>query len=81
MIAFVLGVLTARRRQPQTKVIWESTPVQTAGHDAAVADPELRAMLAQKQLIGAIKRYRKLTGAGLKESKEAVEAMQRSPQS
>ena len=78
MIAFVLGVLTARRRQPETKVIWESTPVQSAGHDAAIADPELRTMLEQKQLISAIRRYRELTGSGLKESKDAVEALQRS---
>jgi ribosomal protein L7/L12 len=81
-VAFVAGVLVARRRS-DTKVIWEATPIPGATiagatHDAAVADPSLRAFLEQKQLISAIKRYRELTGAGLKESKEAVEALQRS---
>jgi ribosomal protein L7/L12 len=65
-IAFVIGVLTGRRR-PSTNVVWE----------APRTDPELRALLDQKQLIPAIKRYRELTGSGLKESKDAVEAFQR----
>ena len=77
LIAFVLGMLVARRR-PDTKVIWESTPVPSAAHETAIADPELRAMLAQKQTIGAIRRYRELTGTGLKESKDAIDALQRS---
>jgi ribosomal protein L7/L12 len=74
-IAFVIGVLTGRRRS-NTKVIWEA-PRSGPEHDAAIADPELRALLAQKQLIPAIKRYRQLTGSGLKESKDAVDALQR----
>jgi ribosomal protein L7/L12 len=74
-IAYVIGVLTGRRR-PSTKVIWEA-PRSGPEHDAAIADPELRALLAQKQLIPAIKRYRQLTGSGLKESKDAVDALQR----
>jgi ribosomal protein L7/L12 len=76
VLAFVIGVLVARRR-PETKVIWESTPLTSVAHDAAIADPELRTLLEQKQLISAIKRYRELTGSGLKESKDAVEALQR----
>ena len=74
-IAFVIGVLTGRRRS-NTKVIWEA-PRTGPAHDAAIADPDLRALLDQKQLIPAIKRYRELTGSGLKESKDAVEALQR----
>ena len=76
VIAFVLGVLIARHRS-DTKVIWEA-PRTGPDHVAAIADPELLSLLAQKQLIPAIKRYRELTGAGLKESKDAVEALQRS---
>jgi ribosomal protein L7/L12 len=76
VLAFVLGVFTARRR-PDTKVIWEA-PRTGPAHEAAIADPELRTLLEQKQLIAAIKRYRELTGEGLKESKDAVEALQRS---
>lgn len=74
-IAFVIGVLTGRRRS-STKVVWEA-PRTDPAHVAAIADPELRALLDQKQLIPAIKRYRELTGSGLKESKDAVEAFQR----
>jgi ribosomal protein L7/L12 len=78
VLAFVLGVFTARRRSSSnTKVIWESTPQPSVAHEAAIADPELRTFLEQKQLISAIKRYRELTGSGLKESKDAVEALQR----
>jgi ribosomal protein L7/L12 len=77
LLAFVLGVFTGRRRS-NTKVIWESSPQPSVAHEAAIADPELRSFLEQKQLIAAIKRYRELTGAGLKESKDAVEALQRS---
>jgi large subunit ribosomal protein L7/L12 len=38
---------------------------------------QLRALLAQNQKIEAIKFYRELTGAGLKEAKDAVEALER----
>ena len=78
LLAFVLGVFTSRRRaDTNTKVIWE-TPRTGPAHEAAIADPALLSLLEQKQLIPAIKRYRELTGSGLKESKEAVEALQRS---
>lgn len=76
LVAFVLGIFVSRRR-PDTKVIWESAPQTSADHEAAIADPELLALLQQRQLIPAIKRYRELTGAGLKESKDAVESLQR----
>lgn len=76
LAAFVLGILVARRRS-DTKVVWEA-PRTGPDHEAAIADPQLLSLLAQKQLIPAIKRYRELTGAGLKESKDAVESLQRS---
>ena len=38
-------------------------------------DPQIQAAIASGELIVAIKRYRELTGAGLKEAKDAVEAM------
>lgn len=40
---------------------------------------EVRASLAQGMKIQAIKLYREITGVGLKEAKEAVEAMQSQP--
>jgi ribosomal protein L7/L12 len=76
VLAIVFGVITARRRA-HSKVGWEAAPHTGAAHDAAIADPQLLAFLEQKQLIAAIKRYRELTGVGLKESKDAVEALQR----
>ncbi|MER7762538.1 ribosomal protein L7/L12 [Streptomyces sp. NPDC097619] len=38
---------------------------------------EVRALLLKGRKIEAIKEYRRLTGAGLREAKEAVEAMER----
>ena len=76
MLAFAIGASVMRRRS-STKVIWESPPQTGAAQEAAIADPQLLALLQQNQLIGAIKRYRELTGVGLKESKDAVEALQR----
>jgi ribosomal protein L7/L12 len=43
--------------------------------NVAVDDRELREHLRADRLIDAIKRYRELTGLGLKESKDAVEAL------
>jgi ribosomal protein L7/L12 len=76
LAAFVLGIFISRRRS-DTKVIWESPAQSGPDHEAAIADPQLLSLLAQKQLIPAIKRYRELTGAGLKDSKDAVESLQR----
>jgi len=77
VLAFAFGVSTMRRRS-SSKVIWEAPPQSGAAHEAAIADPQLRTLLQQKQLISAIKRYRELTGVGLKEAKDAVESLQRS---
>jgi ribosomal protein L7/L12 len=43
----------------------------------AMTDDEIRALLESGQKIEAIKRYREMTGAGLAEAKEAVEAIER----
>ena len=40
------------------------------------ADPEVLRLIHTKNKIQAIKRYRELTGLGLKESMEAVEAIE-----
>lgn len=52
--------------------------VKTAAEEA-IGDrgAEIEALLRQGRKIQAIKLYRELTGEGLKESKEAVEAMER----
>ncbi len=43
--------------------------------EMAIVDAELKAHLAGGRMIDAIKRYRELTGLGLKESKDAIEAL------
>ncbi len=45
--------------------------------DHANLDAELQALVAAGRKIEAIKRYRELTGVGLKEAKDAVEALMR----
>jgi ribosomal protein L7/L12 len=42
-----------------------------------MTDDEIRGLLESGQKIEAIKRYREMTGAGLAEAKEAVEAIER----
>nr|WP_293176156.1 ribosomal protein L7/L12 [Nannocystis sp.] len=62
---------------------WELTQSRgsSAGHQAPLAatlviDPAIAAFLREDRKIEAIKRYRELYGVGLKEAKDAVEAMQ-----
>ena len=52
-----------------------STP-RMAVKDPAT-DPEIRSLVQSGQLIEAIKRYRTITGAGLKEAKDAIEGLER----
>lgn len=49
----------------------------TAMPVSAGSMPDVEALIRQGQLIPAIKVYREQTGAGLKDAKEAVEAMDR----
>jgi len=49
--------------------------------EMAIDDGELRRYLAGGRLIDAIKRYRELTGLGLKESKDAIESLRDSMKS
>lgn len=53
-----------------------AAPAKSPGLDPAT-DPEIRRLVAGGELIEAIKRYRTLSGAGLKEAKDAVEGMTR----
>lgn len=52
-----------------------ASPARTITGELAIDDPELRSHLAADRPIEAIKRYRELTGLGLKESKDAIEAL------
>ena len=58
---------------------YRSAPARSLAHTSVGSerdDPEILEALRQGNKILAIKRYRQLTGAGLKEAKDAVEAMQ-----
>lgn len=69
-------VVGASAQGPSTQATPGSrTPSQEAPSDPS-RDREIIGFLQQGQKIPAIKRYRELTGAGLKEAKEAVEAME-----
>ncbi len=48
----------------------------TGGELPPAEEPEIRRLLAAGKKIEAIKRYREATGLGLKEAKDAVEAME-----
>ena len=93
VISFSVGVLLGRRgastrvvtpRAVDPRVVdvpRDSTERAPASLDPsaarAVRDTELTRYLESGQLISAIKRYRDLTGVGLREAKEAVAALQR----
>jgi ribosomal protein L7/L12 len=74
--AFILiGVVRAFMFQAQTAAVEPNFKAKTKPNGIdwnALADAELQSHLPQMK-INAIKRYRELTGAGLKESMEAVE--------
>jgi ribosomal protein L7/L12 len=54
----------------------EATPARyTLSAQDAVLDAELREHLEHGRMISAIKRYRDLTGVGLREAKQAIEAL------
>jgi ribosomal protein L7/L12 len=59
-------------------VVWreERSRPSSAGH-AEIEDAEIDELLRRDQLIAAIKRYRELSGLGLREAKDAMEARRR----
>src|SRR5690606_27356643 len=77
-VAFMVGVFVARGRSKGRTVVWQEPrqpPSSSVG--APIEDAEVDDLLRNNQLIAAIKRYRELSGLGLKESKDAMEARRR----
>ena len=69
LLAFAIGYAVGRRR-PDRTVVWSAaTP--------PIASPDVEALIRQGRTIDAIRRYRELHGTGLKEAKDAVEALAR----
>ena len=52
-----------------------ATPANKITHAAAAQDAEVLRLVRGGNKIDAIKRYRELTGSGLKESKDAMDAL------
>ena len=77
LVALVIGIVLGRKRSKDRTVVWREERQAGEGPGAPVVDAEVDAFLRQGQLIAAIKRYREVSGVGLKEAKDAVEARQR----
>ncbi len=75
--AFVIGLLLGRVSGRATGSGSSAPSQPPAPPPDAVAAGDIRALLAGGNKIAAIKAYRDATGAGLKEAKDAVEAMER----
>lgn len=80
LVALVIGFLLGRgSRRERGRYVGQ--PPQGDRGLAPVAggasDAELRALLAAGKTVEAIKRYRETHGVGLKEAKDAIDALQR----
>lgn len=72
-----IAVLEQRISSLEREVAWLRAQLSgQPGPADADADPEVLDAIRQNQKIEAIRRYRQLTGLGLKESKDAVEALE-----
>jgi ribosomal protein L7/L12 len=75
-IAFGIWISAQRRRNNPMRSLEELERQGGLGRPEANQDEILR-LLTTKQKIAAIKRYREMTGVGLREAKAAVEQMER----
>jgi large subunit ribosomal protein L7/L12 len=77
MTLFVAGLVVGRLTAPKerTTTIYQPAPARETVADAG-ADAEIDALLRRGNKIEAIKRYRETYGTGLKEAKDAVEAIE-----
>lgn len=66
-------LLRGGRRESRAQPSAPAAPAAHVTHGQALLDGELQRLVRGGNKIEAIKRYRALTGSGLKESKDAVE--------
>ena len=83
VLAFVLG-FAAGRRKPGRRVVWTESPRPSASfaHPVALsssASTELVELVRGGKKIEAIRRYRELFGASLRDAKDAIDALERAP--
>jgi ribosomal protein L7/L12 len=77
-IGVIVGWALATFFRPSDKPQTELGPVTYSSVEVGDIQEQIADLLARGQKIEAIKRYREYTGLGLKEAKDAVEAMARS---
>jgi ribosomal protein L7/L12 len=77
VVALILGVAIGRARAPTRTVVWREEARAQGDGSRGETDPEIDRLLRGDRLIEAIKRHRELTGSGLKEAKDAMEARRR----
>jgi hypothetical protein len=81
IVAFVLGRMSRPSdggyvgQAPNARQAPRPSPPPPPPGSDADADDEIRRLLAANQVIEAIKRYREVYGVGLKEAKDAIDAM------
>lgn len=89
LVGYLLGRRAGRRRDADGRMLQTPEPrtLDAARSAAAIAQTraldadslaEIKQLLAKRQLIGAIKVYRERTNCGLREAKDAVEAIMKS---
>jgi ribosomal protein L7/L12 len=74
---FVLGLLIGRLTSPKEKTTTVYQPVSPGGRrEITEADPEIEAAITAGHKIDAIRLFREKYNVGLKESKDAVDAIE-----
>lgn len=80
-LLIILGVYGAfrakNRRNRQVERQQQAPQPKAISYQVGDMNSELRALIQANRKIEAIKRYREMTGAGLRDAKEAIEAMER----
>jgi ribosomal protein L7/L12 len=77
-VGFVVGLVVGwRLRDARAEVVAPPPSLPRSSPPPQAVLDEVRTLAKQGQLIAAIKRYRELTGADLRTSKEAVEQLQK----
>ncbi len=77
-LLLVANYIAVSRQERRDEALGISKPLATID-SAAINDREVQDYIARGQKINAIKRYRELTGVGLKEAKDAVEFAEANP--
>jgi ribosomal protein L7/L12 len=78
VLLLVVNYINVSRQERREGVSGISRPLATI-NSAAINDALVQDYIAKGQKINAIKRYRELTGVGLKEAKDAVEFAEANP--